>query len=106
MDQGTQSTLKSALYNPAAALEQLRGIVGNATALLIQVAAFVKQIPACIRNRRAGTASVPADIPARVLAGLRGVQQSDRRANCRAGDEPNHFSGVVLCHAFILLSIS
>ena len=91
-----------AFHHAAAALQHLRGFVGNAPAFFIEVAAFLRQVLPHVGDRFAPLACLLRDEPPGVSARLRCVQECDRRAECRAREEPNQSVRVLLRHTLIL----
>src|SRR5512143_535883 len=79
------SVARLALYQPPAALEQVRGFIGHLAAFFIQIAAFVERLAAHVADRFASLPRFLADVTACVLTGLGCIEQCDGRTERRPG---------------------
>jgi hypothetical protein len=89
-----------ALYQAAAAFEQIRGIVRHFSAFLIQLAALVERLAAHVFERLAPVLCLLAQITPRILTRLRCVEQRDGGAERRPRKKPEQ--SVRLFHTLIL----
>jgi hypothetical protein len=89
-----------ALYQPLAALEQIRGVVRHFAALFEKIAALVESIAAHVAHRFAPLPGLLVEISPGILARLRSVQQCHRCAHRRTRQKP--YEAVCLLHIFIL----
>src|SRR5271163_3805754 len=88
----------SAFHQTAAALEQLRGIVGHAPAFLVEVATLIHQVAGTVSECFAPFPRLLLDDSASISARLRCVEQSDARSDCRPRYKPQQFSSIILRH--------
>src|SRR6476646_7286902 len=77
-----------ALYQPPAALEQIRGVVRHFAALLIQLAALIERLATHVGDHFAPVLRLLAQIAPRILTGLRCVEQRDGSAERRPRQKP------------------